>query len=165
MPCKLKPQNLLTCLRKVYYFPHILTSDLGQSHATALQLAAGLAATYWVFSLIPWFWLDRISRRMPLIGGAIVCSFCFLIVRVLAIFPFRLHHFCLHYSLCRPPSSKAALPTGVSRRHWPFSSSSKRSSRLDGSQFPGSIQRRSCLYATVLRALQSPLPQIGFLTT
>ncbi|KAL6242282.1 hypothetical protein RBB50_010830 [Rhinocladiella similis] len=67
----------------VYYFPHILTVDLGRSHEFALQLAAGLAVTYWVFSFIPWIWLDRISRRKPLVIGAFVCSLCFLIAAVL----------------------------------------------------------------------------------
>lgn len=64
----------------MYYFPHILTVDLGRSHEVALQLAAGLAVTYWVFSFIPWIWLDRISRRKPLFLGAFACAFCFLIV-------------------------------------------------------------------------------------
>lgn len=67
-------------MKQVYYFPHILTVDLGLSHETALQLAAGLAVTYWVFSFIPWIWLDRISRRQPLILGAFGCACCFLIV-------------------------------------------------------------------------------------
>jgi hypothetical protein len=68
-------------LAQVYYFPRILTTDLGMAHGTALQLGAGLALTYWVFSLIPWLWLDRISRRKPLILGALGCSLCFLVVR------------------------------------------------------------------------------------
>ncbi|KAJ9640200.1 hypothetical protein H2204_003425 [Knufia peltigerae] len=57
--------------------------DLGRSHEFALQLAAGLAVTYWVFSFIPWMWLDKISRRQPLVIGAFVCSFCFLIAAIL----------------------------------------------------------------------------------
>ncbi|CAK7200341.1 hypothetical protein SEUCBS139899_003032 [Sporothrix eucalyptigena] len=67
----------------VYYFPHILTTNLGMSTETALQLAAGLSVTYFVFSLIPLFWLDRMSRRKPLIGGAFVCALCFLIAGIL----------------------------------------------------------------------------------
>ncbi|PKS04875.1 hypothetical protein jhhlp_008239 [Lomentospora prolificans] len=46
-------QQLSGINRLVYYFPHILTSDLGQSHKTAFHLAARLAVTYSVFSLIP----------------------------------------------------------------------------------------------------------------
>ncbi|OAA56308.1 General substrate transporter [Niveomyces insectorum RCEF 264] len=67
----------------VYFFPHILTTNLGMSTETSLQLAAGLSLTYFVFSLIPLFWLDRMSRRFPLILGAFVCSFCFLIAGAL----------------------------------------------------------------------------------
>jgi hypothetical protein len=65
----------------VYYFPRTLTTDLGMGHETALQLAAGLSVTYWVFSFIPWWGLDRISRRQPIIWGAFVCGICFLLVR------------------------------------------------------------------------------------
>jgi hypothetical protein len=46
----------------------------------SLQIAAGLSCTYWVFSLIPLMWLDKISRRKPLILGALGCAFCFLMV-------------------------------------------------------------------------------------
>ncbi|CAM1500395.1 Fc.00g095570.m01.CDS01 [Cosmosporella sp. VM-42] len=67
----------------VYYFPRILTTDLGLATETALQLAAGLAVTYFVSSLIPFFWLDRIGRRKPLILGAFGCSICFLIAGIL----------------------------------------------------------------------------------
>ncbi|OIW31918.1 putative Myo-inositol transporter 1 [Coniochaeta ligniaria NRRL 30616] len=67
----------------VYYFPRILTTDLGMGHATALHLGAGLGVTYWVFSFVPWIWLDRISRRKPLILGALGCSLCFLVAGIL----------------------------------------------------------------------------------
>lgn len=65
---------------KVYYFPRILTTDLGMAHETSLHLAAGLSVTYWIFSFIPWLWLDKISRRKPLILGALGCSLCFFVV-------------------------------------------------------------------------------------
>lgn len=68
-------------LVQVYYFPHILTTDVGYEQKLALYISAGLALTYWVFSLIPVFCLDQMSRRKPLILGSIVCSICFLLVK------------------------------------------------------------------------------------
>ncbi|KAL1845063.1 hypothetical protein VTK73DRAFT_1207 [Phialemonium thermophilum] len=67
----------------VYYFPHILTADLGFSREFSLQLAAGLSVTYFVFSLTPVFFLDRMSRRKPLIIGAFGCAICFLVAGLL----------------------------------------------------------------------------------
>ncbi|KJR81422.1 sugar transporter [Sporothrix schenckii 1099-18] len=67
----------------IYYFPHILTTNLGMATETALQLAAGLSVSYFVFSLVPLFWLDRMSRRKPLVGGAFVCALCFLMAAIL----------------------------------------------------------------------------------
>ncbi|KAI9751631.1 MAG: Ubiquitin-conjugating enzyme E2 H [Chaenotheca gracillima] len=67
----------------VYYAPHTLTTDLGLSYETALQFAAGLADTYWVFSFIGVFWLDQMSRRKPLFVGAFICGLCFLCAGVL----------------------------------------------------------------------------------
>ncbi|CAL5873626.1 uncharacterized protein PFLUO_LOCUS7907 [Penicillium psychrofluorescens] len=67
----------------VYYFPRTLTTDLGMGEKVSLQIAAGLSCTYWVFSLIPLMWLDKMSRRKPLILGALGCAFCFLIAGAL----------------------------------------------------------------------------------
>ncbi|KAJ5011661.1 general substrate transporter [Colletotrichum sp. SAR 10_99] len=63
----------------VYYFPHILTTDVGYEQKLALYISAGLAVTYWVFSLIPVFYLDQMSRRKPLIWGSLVCAICMLL--------------------------------------------------------------------------------------
>ncbi|KAF5009444.1 hypothetical protein FDECE_4326 [Fusarium decemcellulare] len=60
----------------VYYFPHILTTDVGYEQKLALYISAGLAVTYWVFSLIPVFCLDQMSRRKPLVWGSLVCAIC-----------------------------------------------------------------------------------------
>lgn len=64
----------------VYYMPHTLTTDVGMDYRTSLHVGAGLANTYWVFSFIGVFWLDRMGRRQPLIWGAVVCGLCFLLV-------------------------------------------------------------------------------------
>lgn len=64
----------------VYYLPHTLTTDVGFSYETALQVGAGVADTYWVFSFIGVFFLDQMGRRKPLIWGAIGCGICFLLV-------------------------------------------------------------------------------------
>ncbi|RAK93772.1 general substrate transporter [Aspergillus costaricaensis CBS 115574] len=69
----------------VYYFPHILTTDLAYADRTALYISASLALTYWVFSLIPVFSLDQMSRRKPLIWGSVICSLSFLLVSILSI--------------------------------------------------------------------------------
>ncbi|OJJ02059.1 hypothetical protein ASPVEDRAFT_132485 [Aspergillus versicolor CBS 583.65] len=67
----------------VYYFPHILTTDVGFEEKPSLYISAGLALTYWVFSLIPVFCLDQMTRRQPLIWGSVICSISFLLVWVL----------------------------------------------------------------------------------
>ncbi|KAI9815140.1 MAG: hypothetical protein M1827_002983 [Pycnora praestabilis] len=67
----------------VYYAPHTLTTDVGLDYETSLQVGAGLADTYWVFSFIPMFFLDRMGRRWPLIWGAAACGICFLLAGVL----------------------------------------------------------------------------------
>ena len=64
----------------VYYLPHTLTTDVGFSYDEALQIAAGCADAYWLFSFIPVFFLDRMGRRTPLIWGSMVCGLCFLLV-------------------------------------------------------------------------------------
>jgi uncharacterized membrane protein len=64
----------------VYYMPHTLTTDVGLDYRTSLHVGAGLADTYWIFSFIGVFWLDRMGRRWPLIWGAIICGFSFLLV-------------------------------------------------------------------------------------
>jgi uncharacterized membrane protein len=64
----------------VYYMPHTLTTDIGFDYNTALQIAAGVGVTYWVFSFIGVFTLDRIGRRIPLAWGAMGCAICFLVV-------------------------------------------------------------------------------------
>lgn len=65
----------------VYYAPHTLTTDVGLSYEPALQVGAGLAVTYWVFSFIGMYCIDKIGRRQPLIWGAFVCGICFFAVR------------------------------------------------------------------------------------
>ncbi|KAE8358133.1 general substrate transporter [Aspergillus caelatus] len=67
----------------VYYFPHILTTDVGYEEKVSLYISAGLALTYWVFSLIPVICLDQMTRRQPLIWGSVVCSISFLLAGVL----------------------------------------------------------------------------------
>jgi len=67
----------------VYYAPHTLTTDVGVNYETSLQIGAGLADTYWAFSFIGVFFLDQMSRRKPLIWGAVGCGLCFLIAGVL----------------------------------------------------------------------------------
>ncbi|KAL8870827.1 MAG: hypothetical protein Q9174_003216 [Haloplaca sp. 1 TL-2023] len=51
----------------VYYAPHTLVFDVGLDQETSLQVGAGLADTYWVFSFITVFFLDQMGRRKPLI--------------------------------------------------------------------------------------------------
>jgi MFS family permease len=57
-----------------------LTTDVGFSYETALQVSAGIADTYWVFSFVGVFFLDQMGRRKPLIWGAVLCALCFLMV-------------------------------------------------------------------------------------
>ncbi|KAF2123156.1 general substrate transporter [Lophiotrema nucula] len=71
----------------VYYAPHTLTTDIGVSYITSLHIGAGLADTYWLFSFIGVFWLDRMGRRQPLIWTALVCALCFLMAGILQIDP------------------------------------------------------------------------------
>ena len=61
----------------VYYALHVLTTSVGLSYETALQVGVGLADTYWGFSLTGAFFLDQMGRRKPLIWGALGCSLCF----------------------------------------------------------------------------------------
>ncbi|KAI4264671.1 MAG: hypothetical protein L6R38_000164 [Xanthoria sp. 2 TBL-2021] len=62
----------------VYYFPHTLTTDIGMDYKTNLQVGAGLADTYWIFSFVTVFFLDQMGRRKPLISEAAACGICFL---------------------------------------------------------------------------------------
>ncbi|KAK5192728.1 hypothetical protein LTR99_010394 [Exophiala xenobiotica] len=71
----------------VYYMPHTLTTDVGLDYRTSLHVGAGLADTYWIFSFIGVFWLDRMGRRWPLIWGAIICGFSFLLAGILQATP------------------------------------------------------------------------------
>lgn len=64
----------------VYYLPHTLTTNVGFNYETSLQVGAGVADTYWVFSFIGVFFLDQMGRRKPLIWGAFACGICFLMV-------------------------------------------------------------------------------------
>ncbi|KAJ6030190.1 uncharacterized protein N7446_000749 [Penicillium canescens] len=62
----------------VFYAPHTLTTDIGMDYDTSLQVGAGLGVTYWVFSFIGIYCLDKTGRRPPLIWGALGCAVCFL---------------------------------------------------------------------------------------
>ncbi len=64
----------------VYYAPHILPTNVGLSYETALQVGAGLADTYWFFSIIGVVFLDQMGRQKPLIWGALGCSLRFQLV-------------------------------------------------------------------------------------
>lgn len=127
----------------VYYFPHILTTNLGMSTETALQLAAGLSVTYFVFSLIPLFWLDRMSRRKPLIGGAFVCALCFLVAGILQSNP-------------TDARVKASLA---------FFSCTRSSLALAGSPSPGCTPPRLCRFVTAPTRPPLPPPPTGSSTT
>ena len=61
--------NVLT-----YYAPHALVFDVSLDQETSLQVGAGLADTYWVFSFVTVFFLDQTGRRKPLMWGAIGCG-------------------------------------------------------------------------------------------
>ncbi|KAL2871155.1 sugar porter family MFS transporter [Aspergillus lucknowensis] len=67
----------------VYYAPHTLTTDIGMEYEPSLHVGAGLGLTYWVFSFIGIYCLDKIGRRPPLIYGALGCAICFLCAGVL----------------------------------------------------------------------------------
>ncbi|PCG93671.1 Major facilitator superfamily domain, general substrate transporter [Penicillium occitanis (nom. inval.)] len=62
----------------VYYAPHTLTTDIGMDYMPSLHVGAGLGLTYWVFSFIGIYFLDKAGRRPPLIWGAFGCALCFL---------------------------------------------------------------------------------------
>lgn len=64
----------------VFYAPHTLTTDVGMGYEASLQVGAGLGLTYWIFSFVGIYCLDKIGRRPPLIWGALVCAICFLCV-------------------------------------------------------------------------------------
>ncbi|KAL4896720.1 general substrate transporter [Aspergillus ambiguus] len=67
----------------VYYAPHTLTTDVGMDYMPSLHVGAGLGLTYWVFSFIGIYCIDKIGRRPPLIWGALACAICFLCAGVL----------------------------------------------------------------------------------
>lgn len=73
----------------VYYAPHTLTTDIGVSYETSLQIGAGISVTYWLFSFIGVFFLDKMGRRQPLIWTAVGCAICFLMAGVLQQNPTR----------------------------------------------------------------------------
>lgn len=64
----------------VFYAPHTLTTDIGMDYKPSLHVGAGLGLTYWVFSFIGIYALDKTGRRPPLIWGALICAICFLCV-------------------------------------------------------------------------------------
>jgi hypothetical protein len=67
----------------VYYAPHTLTTDIGMDYGPSLHVGAGLGLTYWVFSFVGIYCLDKTGRRPPLVYGALACAICFLCVRSL----------------------------------------------------------------------------------
>lgn len=74
----------------VYYAPHTLTTNVGMKYEPALQVGAGLAVTYWVFSFVGIYYIDKIGRRPPLTWGALVCAICFLCVSYTTDQPFNM---------------------------------------------------------------------------
>lgn len=59
-----------------------MTTDIGWDYETALQIAAGIGVTYWVFSFVGIALIDRMGRRPGLIWGAFGCAICFLCVSI-----------------------------------------------------------------------------------
>ncbi|KAL2848603.1 general substrate transporter [Aspergillus pseudodeflectus] len=67
----------------VYYAPHTLTTDIGMEYGPSLHVGAGLGLTYWVFSFVGIYCLDKTGRRPPLVYGALACAICFLCAGIL----------------------------------------------------------------------------------
>lgn len=147
----------------VYYAPHTMTTDMGFDYYSALNMAAGIALTYWLFSFVQVFWLDQMGRRRPLIVGGILQAICFLCVRYPVVS-------CALFTqtdlgIFRPVCFRKELPQRGPRPRCSSSSPTKQSSPPVGSPSPGCTRPSSCRFGTARNRLASRRRPIGSSTT
>ncbi|KAL5337600.1 hypothetical protein BJX70DRAFT_368733, partial [Aspergillus crustosus] len=126
----------------LFYAPRSLAIDIGTDYGPSLHVGAGLGLTYWIFSFVGGYCLDKTGRRPPLVYGALACAIaiCFLCVRTSYASNFLFE-----------PSRPASF---IIRHHQPSKSlahvlhplRSDLRYRLAGSPSHGYTHQRSCLY-------------------
>lgn len=72
-----------------YYVPSALEKNVGLSHNLSLVIGGCVQCMFFVGSLVPSFFLDKLGRRRPMMWGSLGLAFCMMMLSVLLSFKYK----------------------------------------------------------------------------